>query len=127
MGNPARELSLSLDGLTGPVDTDRIAQGASNLIGNALKHSAEGSIVAVSLKSVGNTAVLEVKNRGKAIPKQVQAQIFEPFVQYGDNASREGLGLGLFISREIVRAHGGVLTVTSSEDEGTCFTARLPM
>ncbi|MBL8954730.1 MAG: response regulator [Myxococcaceae bacterium] len=127
LANPDRELKLELDALTVPVDPDRIAQVASNLIGNALKHSAEGTAVVVRLTSSGSSALLEVKNRGTAIPKEMQAQIFEPFVQYGDHSTREGLGLGLYISREIVRAHGGVLTVTSSEEDGTCFSARLPM
>jgi len=127
LANPDRELTLSLESLTVPVDPDRVAQVASNLIGNALKHSAPGSRVTVRLSKQGACAVLEVKNQGKPIPTEMQSQIFEPFVQYGDRAAREGLGLGLYISREIVRAHGGVLTVASSEADGTCFTAKLPL
>jgi signal transduction histidine kinase len=126
LAHPERDIALDLQHVTLEADPDRVGQLASNLLGNALKHSPPGTAVTVGLKTNGTAAVLEVKNHGRPIPPEMQTLIFEPFVQYGDNAAREGLGLGLFISREIVRAHGGTLVVTSSEAEGTCFTARLP-
>jgi signal transduction histidine kinase len=127
LAHPERSLSLELEPLELSADPDRLAQVASNLLGNALKHSPHGSPVSVWLRRENGGAVLEVKNRGRPIPPEVQAIIFEPFVQYGDSATRDGLGLGLYISREIVRAHGGVLFVSSTLEGGTCFTAKLPL
>ncbi len=108
------------------VDPDRFAQVLSNLIGNALKHSPHESVVAVSLITSSSETVLSVHNHGVEINGESQALIFEPFVQLGDKALRDGLGLGLHITREIVRAHGGTVEVTSSAGEGTTFTVRLP-
>ncbi|MBK7857271.1 MAG: response regulator [Archangiaceae bacterium] len=127
MANPERTMALQLDELELDGDPDRLQQVASNLLGNALKHSPPDTSVAVNLRREGSAVVLEVTNLGNPIPPDKQATIFEPFVQYGENRPRDGLGLGLYISREIVRAHGGTLQVTSSPDGGTAFTARLPL
>lgn len=127
MAHPERHVTLDLAEVSMDADADRLAQVASNLLGNALKHSPPETAVSASLHREGDFAVLKVCNRGNPIPAKVLPQIFEPFVQYGPNAPRDGLGLGLYISREIVRAHGGVLTATSNDTEGTCFTARLPL
>ncbi len=108
------------------VDPDRFAQVLSNLIGNALKHSPEKTVVVVTLTDSAKETVLTVHNRGAPITAEAQALIFEPFVQLGDKALRDGLGLGLHITREIVRAHGGKVGVTSNTDEGTLFTVQLP-
>src|SRR5204863_6925413 len=113
LASPERAIALELEAVELDADPDRLAQVASNLLGNALKHSPPDTAVAVWLRRENGAVVLSVKNRGRPIPPQAQALIFEPFVQYGDAAAREGLGLGLHISREIVRAHGGVLTVSS--------------
>jgi signal transduction histidine kinase len=70
-----------------------------------------------------------ISNRGKPIPADQQQLIFEPFVHKGGSASAQlssGLGLGLFVVREIVQAHGGSIEVVSNEIEGTTFTVRLP-
>ena len=67
--------------------------------------------------------VLDVHNRGPAIPAAVLPRIFEPF-QRGESSM--SLGLGLYISREIVRAHGGEMEVRSSDEDGTTFVVRLP-
>ena len=121
---PERTIDLKLDEVDIEADPDRLCQVASNLIGNALKHSPPDTNVEVTLFREDAVAVLQVKNRGPGIPPEAQKLIFEPFVQYGDRMAREGLGLGLYISREIVRAHGGVLLV-SSDPSTTTFTARL--
>lgn len=123
---PERVIELNLEALELEADVDRVSQLASNLIGNALKHSPPDTPVSVQLTRENNDVVLAVKNRGKPIPPEAQANLFEPFAQVGDRETREGLGLGLYISREIAAAHGGALTVTSNADEGTTFTARLP-
>ena len=71
--------------------------------------------------------VLEVWNAGEPIPAESLGKIFEPFWRHSVSASRNGLGLGLHICSQIVRAHDGRLSVTSRREHGTQFTARLPL
>jgi signal transduction histidine kinase len=86
--------------------------------------------VRVALREEAGSVVLEVHNEGPPIPPEVQAILFDPFRRGPQVTSREapsdGLGLGLFISRQIVEAHGGSLDVTSEPGLGTAFTVRLP-
>jgi signal transduction histidine kinase len=71
--------------------------------------------------------VLEVWNAGEPIPPESLGKIFEPFWRHSVSASRNGLGLGLHICSQIVRAHAGRISVTSTRENGTQFTARLPL
>ena len=71
--------------------------------------------------------VLNVWNAGEPIPPENIDKICEPFWRHSTSGNREGLGLGLYICSQIVRAHGGTLSVTSSQERGTSFTARLPL
>jgi signal transduction histidine kinase len=127
-GQPTRQIVAEL-GVTGTVDCDlrRIQQVASNLIGNALTHGAQGSPVKVTAISAGNEFVFQVWNDGPPIPAENLGKVFEPFWRHSASGSRQGLGLGLYICAQIVRAHGGVLAVTSSREAGTLFTVRLPL
>ena len=108
-------------------DAGRIQQVASNLIGNALTHGAPGSPVKIKACTVGDEFVLEVRNQGAPIPPDSIPKIFEPFWRHSTASNRQGLGLGLYICRQIVRAHNGTLSVTSTQAEGTNFVARLPL
>jgi len=108
-------------------DLGRVQQVTSNLIGNALTHGAPNSPVKVSAHTTSDEFVLEVWNDGTPIPAESVTKIFEPFWRNSTSASRQGLGLGLHICSQIVRAHHGELTVTSSLADGTTFTARLPL
>ncbi len=120
---PDRALDLAARGdLRVVADPDRVAQVLSNLIGNALQHGG-GSPVSVRVEG-GDRVGVSVHNGGAAIPEEVRARIFEPFAR-GQETGARSLGLGLYISHEIVRAHGGELTVTSSEREGTTFAFSL--
>lgn len=123
---PDRQLNVDVHPCDMELDPDRFGQVASNLLGNALKHSPESSVVRVSLHGQAHQLVFTVHNEGAPISLVAQSLIFEPFVQVGDKASRDGLGLGLHITHEIVRAHGGTVAVASSADQGTTFTVRLP-
>jgi signal transduction histidine kinase len=111
-----------------PVDCDcrRMAQLASNLLGNALTYGAVDKPVAFSAVTKDGWFELFVANAGDPIPSDVLAHIFEPFRRGGSGHKREGLGLGLFISSEIARAHGGTLDVSSTRVE-TRFTFRMPI
>ncbi|HWE23455.1 MAG TPA: MEDS domain-containing protein [Myxococcales bacterium] len=108
-------------------DGDRLAQLVSNLLGNALAHGKGGTPVVIALDGTDpDEFLLEVHNAG-AIPGDILPVLFDPF--RGSNHKHErssGLGLGLFISQQIVRAHGGNIEVSSSEEDGTRFLIRLP-
>ena len=82
--------------------------------------------VRVTVSASGNDVVLAVSNRGPAIPPALLPVIFEPFRRGAAQESTSGLGLGLFIASQIVHAHHGALSVSSSVESGTVFTARIP-
>ena len=127
-GQPERQILANIS-VTRKVrcDLGRVQQVASNLIGNALKHGAPEGPVKVSAQAEESDLVLNVWNAGEPIPPENIDKICEPFWRHSPTGNREGLGLGLFICSEIVRAHGGTLSVTSSKESGTSFTARLPL
>jgi signal transduction histidine kinase len=108
-------------------DLSRVQQVASNLIGNALAHGAPDLPVKVSATLDDEYFVLDVWNGGAPIPAESIAKIFEPFWRSSTSVARQGLGLGLHICAQIVQAHHGEITVTSSADAGTRFTVRLPL
>lgn len=108
-------------------DLGRLQQVASNLLANALTHGLPDSPVKISARADENDLVLEVWNAGEPIPPESLSKIFEPFWRHSVSASRNGLGLGLHICSQIVRAHAGRISVTSARENGTQFTARLPL
>jgi signal transduction histidine kinase len=115
--------------LEGTWDPDRLEQVASNLVGNAVGHGDPGEPVSVKIRGDGEHVVMTVHNAGSPIPDELRAVLFDPF-RRGARVPRSehtaGLGLGLYISREIVAAHGGTIDVTSDERHGTTFTVTLP-
>lgn len=117
---PERPIDASYAGdFAGRWDPQRIAQMASNLIGNALKHGTPGGPIQVHLDgSERDQVTLIVRNAG-TIPADVLPQLFDPF--RGD-----GLGLGLYIVSQIVRAHEGSVDVKTGEGRETAFHIRLP-
>ena len=123
---PSRRIALHAAGeFEGRFDQERLAQVASNLIGNALQHSPADSQVDVSLVDRGDVGVvLDVTNSGAPIPPELLPHLFDPFRRGG--GSSNGLGLGLFIASEVVRGHGGTIRVTSTAGGGTTFTVALP-
>jgi signal transduction histidine kinase len=121
-----RTVGLNVTGdLRGYWDHDRLAQLLSNLVGNALEHSAGGAAASVTARDDGESAVVEVNNQGAPIPPAQIERIFDPF-RRGDRSEGRGLGLGLYIVERIVHAHGGTIDVRSTEREGTTFSVRLP-
>jgi signal transduction histidine kinase len=127
-GKPDRRIQLDA-AIDSPVECDasRTQQVLSNLISNALTHGSPESPVRVSVVTSDTDLIMRVWNDGTPIPAESMAKIFEPFWRQSSDAGRGGLGLGLHICSQIVRAHGGQLTVTSSATEGTEFTVRLPL
>ena len=116
--------------LRGEWDRGRLRQLISNLLGNAAQHGGATCRAEVSTRADGPDAVvLSVHNDGPPIPPDALPTIFDPLVR-GPKPERErvagSIGLGLYIAREIVTAHGGTIDVTSSAQAGTLFTVRLP-
>ncbi len=130
--SPTRTLRLQSEGdLTGEWDVVRLRQVVSNLLVNAIQHGAEGGPVEVSVRAQDSDVVLRVHNQGLPIPPELLPTIFDPLVRGAASESprqrRPGsIGLGLYIVRQIVMAHGGTIDVQSSEEAGTSFTIRLP-
>jgi len=129
-GQPARQILANI-GVSRRVrcDLGRVQQVASNLISNALVHGAPGSPVRVTARADGQDLIFEVwnANAGEPIPEESYGRMFEPFWRASGSDNRQGLGLGLYICSQIVRAHGGQLSVSSSCEGGTTFSARLPL
>jgi signal transduction histidine kinase len=128
-GRPGRQIVTSIDvGRRVRCDLGRIQQVASNLVSNALDHGSPDSPVKVTARADDRDFIFEVwsANAGEPIPKQSYERMFEPFWRHSAADSRQGLGLGLYICSQIIRAHGGRLSVSSSREDGTLFSARFP-
>ena len=106
-------------------DHDKLEQLLSNLVGNAIAHGNTDGPIRVFAALDNDQLVLSVSNTGEPVPQTVRGQLFEPFYRRRGGSSLQGLGLGLYISAEIARAHGGTLDVVSDETL-TTFTLRLP-
>jgi signal transduction histidine kinase/FixJ family two-component response regulator len=107
-------------------DALRITQIGTNLISNALKYGA-GKPIEVTVEQSGERAVLTVCDRGIGIAAEDIGRIFELFERSGAAKHFGGLGLGLYITRQVVEAHGGTISVTSKPAEGACFVVNLPL
>ena len=107
-------------------DADRIVQAIGNLVANAATHGAPDRPITVRTEGDGRQFRITVHNEGKPIPEAVLPRLFEPMVRGSEAGASQGVGLGLYIVREIVRAHGGRVDVRSTADAGTAFTLQLP-
>jgi sigma-B regulation protein RsbU (phosphoserine phosphatase) len=133
IAHPARPILLRCPSpLVANVDRDRIEQVFSNLVGNAIDHGLAGTPVTIEASANGirgAEVVVRIHNQGPPIPEELHAKLFDPF-RRGSRDSRtsltSGLGLGLYISREIVDGHGGTLVAASTSADGTTFTVGLP-
>jgi signal transduction histidine kinase len=123
--HPHRDLALELRGnLDGYWDRDRILQAMANIVTNAIHHGSDPVRVVVSESEDRRSIRTLVSNRGRAIPKEELATLFDPFKSRDE--TRKGLGLGLYIAREVALAHGARCTVESTDAEGTRFTIDWP-
>jgi PAS domain S-box-containing protein len=128
LAHPGRHITFHASGEGGGEwDGDRLAQVVTNLVGNALQHSPPRTPVRVCTRGEAAHVLLEVHNEGPPIPPEVMSNLFKPYQRgAGAGASPGSLGLGLFISRQIVLAHQGRIDVRSTEEQGTTFSVRLP-
>lgn len=126
-----RPLRVDVRGdLTVVWDRDRIYQLLANLVGNAVHHGEPLSPIELRIDGGETEVVIDVANQGEPIPQETLPFIFDAFRKgrtlQPSRTQGPGLGLGLFIVREIVRSHGGSIAVTSSASDGTTFRVRLP-
>ena len=132
LANPERAIHFEpgsdLDGIW---DEGRIAQVFSNLLGNALQHGSESEPIRMRVDSGGSDVVVRIHNQGKAIAAEAIPFIFDPLVRLAkpdaqQHGAENSLGIGLYIARVIVEAHGGAIDATSSAEHGTTFSVRIP-
>jgi signal transduction histidine kinase len=122
---PDRTLQVDVQGnVEGRWDSARVGQAISNLVANALKHGDPHAPVHLLVDGSGDAVVVTVKNEGPPIPFELRPALFEAFSR--GKTSAHGLGLGLFIVKEVAVAHGGTIDVESSAERGTIFTLVLP-
>jgi PAS domain S-box-containing protein len=108
-------------------DGDRLTQVVMNLLSNAIKYSDPGGSVTVKAESQNGELLFQVTDHGIGIPEESMAHLFERFYRAEDKLARGGTGLGLYISKQIIEAHGGNIWAASRTGEGSTFSFTLPL
>ena len=119
-------LSVATDHAIGTWDRSRIDQIVTNLVSNSIRYAA-GSPIAVTVERRAHDAVIEVRDQGPGLPDGQIARMFERFERGASMRHYAGLGLGLYVVRQITEAHGGQVTAENAAGGGACFTVRLPL
>jgi signal transduction histidine kinase len=125
--------TVQIEGAQAPVMIDgdevRLEQMLQNLISNAIKYSPRGGVVLVRLAARGGFAIVSVSDQGIGISPEAQRQLFHRFyrAKNAETYGISGMGIGLFVVKEIVELHGGDTAVESVEGRGSTFTVRLPL
>jgi signal transduction histidine kinase len=123
------EVELPLEPVLVHGDSERLRRITVNLLDNAVKYSPDGGPVELHVALRGKRATVSVRDRGVGIPEQAMGRMFKRFGRIVTERTTNipGTGLGLYLSRELARAHGGDITVDSTEGEGSTFTLTLPL
>ncbi len=114
-------------------DSGRLQQAVGNLLDNAIKYSDDETIITARVWTTSNMVHVSIHNFGTIIPLEETSQLFLPFVRLAGAGSRQGSGLGLYITKSIIDAHGGTLGLEPAEDadseepQGTTFCFTLPL
>lgn len=132
--HPDRSIQLETPGDLNVIwDRARINQSLSNLIANAIHHGSKDHPVAVTVTADGDEIVWTIQNQGEILEPEKLRAVFDPAKRFAmrsleerSSVQNQNLGLGLYITREIITAHGGKIEVKSDKLEGTTFTIRLP-
>lgn len=120
------ETELAADPVVGDWDRNRLNQVLDNLLLNAVKYSPDGGRITVRVSADDESAQLRITDHGVGIAKKLQERLFTRFYRADDAGIASGLGLGLYISRMLIEAHGGTITVDSRPGAGSVFTVTLP-
>ena len=122
---PHREIELKIENDIPPLkfDEDRVRRVLINLIENAIQADSSGQPIIISARNSGNFVEINVRDRGGGIASTLQQKIFQPYV----TTKKQGVGLGLAITRKIVEEHDGTIRVDSEPGKGSVFTVRLPV
>jgi PAS domain S-box-containing protein len=124
---PATRIALEVDAtIRGSWDRLRIDQVLTNLLSNAVKYGSRNPI-GISASSDGSRVTVKVRDEGIGIGEEELPRIFDRFERLNTGSGREGLGLGLWIAKIIVEAHGGAILAESEVDKGSVFTVTLPL
>jgi signal transduction histidine kinase len=115
--------------LKGNWDAGRLQQAIGNLLDNAIKYSDENTTITVTIAQIEKSAHISIHNQGTSIPPKNISQLFHPYTRLPEARTRPGSGLGLFITKSIIEAHGGTLRLEPSTEDtgGTTFTFDLPL
>jgi signal transduction histidine kinase len=127
--HPGREVQWSrCTDCRGEWDPDRLGQLVQNLLTNALKYSPEGTPVRMETRADEDSVIVSVHNEGTPIPAERLERIFQPLQRAtgGTDLTGRSIGLGLYIVKQVVDAHGGAVSVQSTAQAGTTFSVRLP-
>ena len=132
--HPDRKIEMVSEGdLAGAWDGERMAQAFSNLISNAVQHGKPEGVIKVAIRGLPTEVIYEVRNEAEVISPAKLRTLFDPVKRFAIRPASErvasrtqNLGLGLYVVKQIVSAHEGEVSVTSSEDDGVVFSARLP-
>ena len=110
------------------VDAKLIVQVVINLVDNAIKYTPRGSLIEIRTQKQGNQVVVSVADNGPGIPDEQKKRVFDMFYSGANQIadSRRSLGLGLYLCKSIVNAHGGTISVSDNHPNGTVFTFTLP-
>ncbi len=109
-------------------DKDRLGQVFANLLTNAVKYSPNAQRIDVSMHAAQDQVIIHVRDYGIGIPQEHQSKIFDRFYRASiKHTGVSGLGMGLYISYEIVKRHGGIISVLSEEGKGSTFSVILPL
>jgi signal transduction histidine kinase len=122
-------LQLAADAIEAEIDRDRIEQIVINLVENGLKYSPGGGEVTVTLGAIEGEAVLKVRDRGLGVPPDAEPFMFQRYYRIPDEQHRQinGLGIGLYVCREIAERHGGSIRIEQPDGPGALFVVRLPL
>jgi two-component system, OmpR family, sensor kinase len=128
--HPDRQITLyAPDPVVVNADAGRVRQVIDNLIGNAVKHTPDGSAVAVTATTASGSGQLTVADSGPGMTREQASRVFERFYRTDDARARAsgGTGLGLAIAASLTAAHGGQITVNTAPGCGAAFHVRLPL
>jgi signal transduction histidine kinase len=112
--------------LAARVDEQRLEQIVSNLLGNAIRHTPPGGLVAAGACAEEDAVRIEVRDTGEGIAPDDVPHVFERFFQGRSQNGEGGAGLGLALVKELTEAMGGCVEAISTPGEGSCFTVRVP-